>query len=82
MSIFFHRELVISDFAFQLPKFYYLCEDGVWGVRKACAECFMVVSRACTSETRRSQLSGIFVNLLCDLSRWVSLLRDAMFFPV
>ncbi|XP_069112573.1 serine/threonine-protein phosphatase 4 regulatory subunit 1-like isoform X2 [Argopecten irradians] len=54
-----------------LPKFYYLCEDGVWGVRKACAECFMAVSCACSPDVRRGELSTLFVNLLCDLSRWV-----------
>ncbi|XP_021372324.1 serine/threonine-protein phosphatase 4 regulatory subunit 1-like isoform X2 [Mizuhopecten yessoensis] len=54
-----------------LPKFYYLCEDGVWGVRKACAECFMEVSCACSPDVRRGELSTLFVNLLCDLSRWV-----------
>ncbi|XP_005112857.1 serine/threonine-protein phosphatase 4 regulatory subunit 1 isoform X2 [Aplysia californica] len=54
-----------------LPKFYYLCEDGVWGVRKACAECFMTVSCACSLEVRRNKLANLFVNLLCDQSRWV-----------
>ncbi|KAH9504961.1 Serine/threonine-protein phosphatase 4 regulatory subunit 1 [Bulinus truncatus] len=54
-----------------LPKFYYLCEDGVWGVRKACAECFMTVSCACSLETRKNELANLFVNLLCDQSRWV-----------
>ncbi|KAL3859973.1 hypothetical protein ACJMK2_010151 [Sinanodonta woodiana] len=54
-----------------LPEFYYLCEDGVWGVRKACAECFMAVSCACSVEMRKKELAGLFVNLLCDQSRWV-----------
>ncbi|XP_048745314.2 serine/threonine-protein phosphatase 4 regulatory subunit 1-like isoform X2 [Ostrea edulis] len=54
-----------------LPKFYYLCEDGVWGVRKACAECFMVVSCSCSQDVRKGELANLFVNLLCDLSRWV-----------
>ncbi|CAL1530665.1 unnamed protein product [Lymnaea stagnalis] len=54
-----------------LPKFYLLCEDGVWGVRKACAECFMTVSCACSLETRKNELANLFVNLLCDQSRWV-----------
>uniref|UniRef100_A0A2C9JIK6 Uncharacterized protein n=1 Tax=Biomphalaria glabrata TaxID=6526 RepID=A0A2C9JIK6_BIOGL len=54
-----------------LPKFFYLCEDGVWGVRKACAECFMTVSCACSLETRKNELANLFVNLLCDQSRWV-----------
>jgi len=54
-----------------LPKFYYLCEDGVWGVRKACAECFMTVSCACSLEVRKIELANLFVNLLCDQSRWV-----------
>ncbi|RUS92186.1 hypothetical protein EGW08_000039, partial [Elysia chlorotica] len=54
-----------------LPKFFFLCEDGVWGVRKACAECFMTVSCACSLEIRRNELANLFVNLLCDQSRWV-----------
>ncbi|KAL4234722.1 Serine/threonine-protein phosphatase 4 regulatory subunit 1 [Mactra antiquata] len=54
-----------------LPKFYFLCEDGVWGVRKACAECFMAVSCTCSSEVRNTDLAAVFVNLLCDQSRWV-----------
>ncbi|XP_067652589.1 serine/threonine-protein phosphatase 4 regulatory subunit 1-like isoform X1 [Haliotis asinina] len=56
-----------------LPKFYYLCEDGVWGVRKACAECFMNVSCASSLEVRRNDLASLFVNLLCDQSRWVKM---------
>lgn len=60
------------NFLVQLPKFYYLCEDGVWGVRKACAECFMVVSCSCSQDVRKGELANLFVNLLCDLSRWVS----------
>ncbi|XP_041375739.1 serine/threonine-protein phosphatase 4 regulatory subunit 1-like isoform X3 [Gigantopelta aegis] len=54
-----------------LPKFFYLCEDGVWGVRKACAECFMNVSCSCSLDIRRHELANLFVNLLCDQSRWV-----------
>ncbi|XP_052229357.1 serine/threonine-protein phosphatase 4 regulatory subunit 1-like isoform X1 [Dreissena polymorpha] len=54
-----------------LPKFYYLCEDGVWGVRKACAECFMTVSCTCSHDVRKTELSALFVSLLCDQSRWV-----------
>ncbi|XP_060601846.1 LOW QUALITY PROTEIN: serine/threonine-protein phosphatase 4 regulatory subunit 1-like [Ruditapes philippinarum] len=54
-----------------LPKFYFLCEDGVWGVRKACAECFMAVSCTCSPEVRKAELAALFVNLLCDQSRWV-----------
>ena len=57
----------------QLLKFEALCEDGVWGVRKACAECFMAVSWAVTREVRKTRLSPLFVKLLCDQSRWVSL---------
>ena len=57
---------------FQLLKFEALCEDGVWGVRKACAECFMAVSWAVTREVRKTRLSPLFVKLLCDQSRWVS----------
>ena len=55
----------------QLPKFFYLCEDGVWGVRKACADVFMPVSCVCSPSVRKAELSPIFINLLKDQSRWV-----------
>merc|ERR1719411_1143761 len=54
-----------------LPKFIYLCEDGVWGVRKACADVFMPVSCVCSPSVRKTELSPVFVNLLKDQSRWV-----------
>ena len=54
-----------------LPKFFYLCEDGVWGVRKACADVFMPVSCVCSPTVRQSELSPLFLNLLRDQSRWV-----------
>ena len=56
---------------FQLPKFFYLCEDGVWGVRKACADVFMPVSCVCSPTVRQTELSPLFINLLRDQSRWV-----------
>ncbi len=55
----------------QLPKFFYLCEDGVWGVRKACADVFMPVSCVCSPAVRKAELSPLFINLLRDQSRWV-----------
>ena len=58
-------------FFFQLPKFFYLCEDGVWGVRKACADVFMPVSCVCSPTVRQAELSPLFINLLRDQSRWV-----------
>jgi serine/threonine-protein phosphatase 4 regulatory subunit 1 len=48
-----------------------LCEDDIWGVRKACAEVFMSVSCACTLQTRKKNLAPVFANLLVDQSRWV-----------
>merc|ERR1712223_500190 len=54
-----------------LPRFFYLCEDGVWGVRKACADVFMPVSCVCSPSVRQSELSPLFINLLRDQSRWV-----------
>ncbi|KAH6944146.1 hypothetical protein HPB50_002051 [Hyalomma asiaticum] len=48
-----------------------LCEDCVWGVRKACADVFMPVSCVCTLATRRNSLAPLFLNLLDDQSRWV-----------
>lgn len=54
-----------------LPRFSYLCDDAIWGVRKACADVFTAVSYSCSTETRRQELAPLFVNLLCDQSRWV-----------
>ena len=48
-----------------------MCEDGVWGVRKACADVFMPVSCVCSPSVRQSELSPLFINLLRDQSRWV-----------
>jgi serine/threonine-protein phosphatase 4 regulatory subunit 1 len=48
-----------------------LCEDGVWGVRKACADVFMPVSCVCSQMVRRTELAPLFINLLRDQSRWV-----------
>ncbi|KAH0617817.1 hypothetical protein JD844_016435 [Phrynosoma platyrhinos] len=60
----------------KLPRFFQLCADNVWGVRKACAECFMAVSCATSQEIRRTKLSTLFINLISDPSRWV---RQAAF---
>ncbi|KAJ9584447.1 hypothetical protein L9F63_021201, partial [Diploptera punctata] len=54
-----------------LPRFVDLCEDEIWGVRKACAETFMSVSCACTLPMRKQSLAPLFANLLIDQSRWV-----------
>ena len=51
-------------FALQLDKFYALCQDELWGVRKACAEVFMSLSRVVSSTKRRNDLGSLFVNLL------------------
>ncbi|KAI4886613.1 hypothetical protein NFI96_012734 [Prochilodus magdalenae] len=59
-----------------MPKFFDLCSDSLWGIRKACAECFMVVSNCTSPEVRRTKLSPLFINLISDQSRWV---RQAAF---
>ncbi|XP_041102113.1 serine/threonine-protein phosphatase 4 regulatory subunit 1-like isoform X2 [Polyodon spathula] len=59
-----------------LPRFFQLCSDNVWGVRKACAECFMTVSSATSQGVRMTKLSCLFINLISDPSRWV---RQAAF---
>lgn len=56
----------------QLPQFKSLCEDGIWGVRKACADVFVPVSCVCSNQVRRQLLGPLFVSLLCDGSKWVS----------
>ncbi|KAJ8260306.1 hypothetical protein GJAV_G00179450 [Gymnothorax javanicus] len=59
-----------------MAKFFDLCSDSLWGIRKACAECFMVVSNSTSPEVRRSKLSPLFIGLISDQSRWV---RQAAF---
>ncbi|XP_044118704.1 serine/threonine-protein phosphatase 4 regulatory subunit 1-like isoform X3 [Neovison vison] len=60
----------------KIPKFFELCSDSVWGMRKACAECFMAVSYSASPEVRRAQLSPLFIKLISDPCRWV---RQAAF---
>ncbi|XP_028409938.1 serine/threonine-protein phosphatase 4 regulatory subunit 1-like [Dendronephthya gigantea] len=64
---------MMSKMAPMLPVFMKLCQDGVWGVRKACAECFMNVSTVASKEVRRNELAPLFINLLGDKSRWVQM---------
>ncbi|MBN3288530.1 PP4R1 phosphatase, partial [Polyodon spathula] len=59
-----------------IAKFFELCSDSVWGIRKACAECFMTVSNSTSPEVRRTKLSPLFISLISDPSRWV---RQAAF---
>nr|XP_054111470.1 putative serine/threonine-protein phosphatase 4 regulatory subunit 1-like isoform X2 [Callithrix jacchus] len=56
---------------FLIPKFFELCSDSVWGMRKACAECFTAVSRSSSPEVRRTRLSLLFIRLVSDPCRWV-----------
>ncbi|XP_077729844.1 serine/threonine-protein phosphatase 4 regulatory subunit 1-like isoform X4 [Canis aureus] len=62
--------------AVNIPKFFELCSDNIWGMRKACAECFMAVSYSASPEVRRAQLSPLFIRLISDPCRWV---RQAAF---
>ncbi|XP_068422172.1 serine/threonine-protein phosphatase 4 regulatory subunit 1-like [Eschrichtius robustus] len=55
---------------FLLPKFFELCSDNAWGMRKACAECFVAVSRNTSPEGRRARLSPLFITLISDPCRW------------
>ncbi|KAM6980839.1 serine/threonine-protein phosphatase 4 regulatory subunit 1 [Aplochiton taeniatus] len=59
-----------------ISKFFDLCSDSLWGIRKACAECFMIVSNSTSPEVRRTKLSPLFISLISDQSRWV---RQAAF---
>lgn len=61
---------------FLIPTFFELCSDDMWGMRKACAECFVAVSYNTSPEVRRSQLSPLFIRLIRDPCRWV---RQAAF---
>uniref|UniRef100_A0A8I5U5J6 Putative WW-binding domain-containing protein n=1 Tax=Pongo abelii TaxID=9601 RepID=A0A8I5U5J6_PONAB len=60
----------------KIPKFFELCSDAVWGMRKACAECFTAVSHSSSPGVRRTQLSPLFIRLVSDPCRWV---RQAAF---
>nr|XP_054960942.1 serine/threonine-protein phosphatase 4 regulatory subunit 1-like isoform X2 [Pan paniscus] len=62
--------------AVSIPKFFELCSDAVWGMRKACAECFTAVSHSSSPGVRRTQLSPLFIRLVSDPCRWV---RQAAF---
>uniref|UniRef100_A0AAZ3SCG0 WW-binding domain-containing protein n=1 Tax=Oncorhynchus tshawytscha TaxID=74940 RepID=A0AAZ3SCG0_ONCTS len=59
-----------------MSKFFDLCSDSLWGIRKACAECFMIVSNSTSPGVRRTKLSPLFISLISDQSRWV---RQAAF---
>jgi serine/threonine-protein phosphatase 4 regulatory subunit 1 len=53
-----------------LPIYLGLCRDEVWGVRKACAEAIVGISRG-VSTAARQQLVPAFKALFEDSSRWV-----------
>ncbi|XP_061065771.1 putative serine/threonine-protein phosphatase 4 regulatory subunit 1-like [Eubalaena glacialis] len=61
---------------FLLPKFFELCSDDAWGMRKACAECFMAVSHNTSPEGHRARLSRLLITPISDPCRWV---RQAAF---
>uniref|UniRef100_A0A8C2B833 Putative WW-binding domain-containing protein n=1 Tax=Cyprinus carpio TaxID=7962 RepID=A0A8C2B833_CYPCA len=67
---------IVGQEATEKLLFFDLCSDSLWGIRKACAECFMVVSNCTNPEVRRTKLSPLFINLISDQSRWV---RQAAF---
>jgi len=62
-----------------VSKFAALTEDGVWGVRKACAESFVQVASVCSMQTRRAQLVQLFIGLMNDQSRWVCVFTSLAF---
>lgn len=66
-----NASLVIILFCHQMSKFFDLCSDSLWGIRKACAECFMIVSNSTSPGVRRTKLSPLFISLISDQSRWV-----------
>ncbi|KAG2461876.1 PP4R1 phosphatase, partial [Polypterus senegalus] len=43
----------------KIAKFFELCSDTVWGVRKACAECFMTVSNCTSAEVRQAAFQSL-----------------------
>ncbi len=54
-----------------LPVFLRLTQDDIWGVRKACAEAIVNISRALSPSARVAQLVGPFERMLGDSSKWV-----------
>lgn len=59
-------------FALVAPEFFGLCTDSVWGMRKACAECFLAVVHNTSPEVCRAKLWPLFITLISDPCRWVS----------
>ncbi|CAM9494339.1 unnamed protein product [Rangifer tarandus platyrhynchus] len=53
------------------PKFFGLCTDSVWGMRKACAECFLAVAHNMSPVVCRAKLWPLFITLISDPCRWV-----------
>lgn len=48
-----------------------LCNDKIWGVRKAAAVALPDMSKACKEENRSSDMMQAFNHLNEDVSRWV-----------
>ncbi|KAF4023475.1 hypothetical protein G4228_015095 [Cervus hanglu yarkandensis] len=62
------------------PEFFGLCTDSVWGMRKACAECFLAVAHNTSPEVCSAKLWPLFITLISDPCRWWKVLRTLAFF--
>jgi serine/threonine-protein phosphatase 4 regulatory subunit 1 len=54
-----------------LPAFMRLSQDDIWGVRKACAESIVDMSKALESSIRASALTPVLLAFAGDASKWV-----------
>jgi len=54
-----------------VPVFLRLCADDIWGVRKACAESLISVSKCLDPAVRVSELIPVFERFAADSSKWV-----------
>lgn len=53
------------------PAFHRLVHDDIWGVRKACAECYVTLSESLAPEDRGALMVPLFERMASDSSRWV-----------
>lgn len=59
------------QFYLQLPIFIRLCEDEIWGIRKACAQVLPQMALLVSLESRRKYLVPAMKKFIFDDSEWV-----------
>ncbi|EGR27934.1 protein phosphatase 4 regulatory subunit 1, putative [Ichthyophthirius multifiliis] len=54
-----------------LPFYIRKSQDSFWGIRKACVDILVDISKICNDQTRETELTDILLNFLKDNSKWV-----------